>query len=36
MLNNYRLSTDVGSELALFTQSLERFYDAEIEPHYRD
>ena len=36
MLNNYLLSPDVRAELALFTQSLERFCDAEIEPHYRD
>ena len=36
MLKNYFLSTEARAELALFTQSLERFCDAEIEPHYRN
>jgi acyl-CoA dehydrogenase len=35
-LENYLLSAPERSELALFKQSLERFCDAEIEPHYRD
>lgn len=34
MLTNHFLSTDERAELALFSQSLERFCDAEIEPHY--
>lgn len=36
MLNSHFLSAEARAELALFTQSLERFCDAEIEPHYRD
>ena len=36
MLTNYLLSADERADIALFTQSLERFCDAEIEPHYRD
>ena len=35
MLPNPFLSTDEQAELQLFTESLERFCDAEIEPHYR-
>ena len=34
MLTNYLLSADERAELDLFRQSLERFCDAEIEPHY--
>ena len=36
MLTNHFLSADERAELDLFRQSLERFCDAEIEPHYRD
>ena len=36
MLPNPFLSADEQAELQLFTESLERFCDAEIEPHYRD
>ena len=36
MLPNHHLSDDARADLALFTESLERFCDAEIEPHYRD
>ena len=35
MLPNPFLSADEQAELQLFTESLERFCDAEIEPHYR-
>ncbi len=35
MLPNPFLSDDEQAELQLFTESLERFCDAEIEPHYR-
>ena len=35
MLPNTFLSADEQAELQLFTESLERFCDAEIEPHYR-
>lgn len=34
-LTNHFLTADERSELALFKQSIERFCDAEIEPHYR-
>ena len=34
MLPNLYLSADEKAELAAFTDSLERFCDAEIEPHY--
>jgi len=36
MLTNHLLSADERADLALFTESLDRFCDAEIEPHYRD
>lgn len=36
MLTNHFLGADERAELDLFRQSLERFCDAEIEPHYRD
>ncbi|MDD2711573.1 MAG: acyl-CoA dehydrogenase family protein [Simplicispira sp.] len=36
MLTNHFLNADERAELDLFRQSLERFCDAEIEPHYRD
>lgn len=36
MLTNYLLSADERADIALFSQSLERFCDADIEPHYRD
>ena len=36
MLPNTFLSADEQAELDLFTASLERFCDTEIEPHYRD
>ena len=36
MLPNTFLTADEKTELQLFTESLERFCDAEIEPHYRD
>lgn len=36
MLTNHFLSAEERAELQLFTQSLERFCDTEIEPHYRD
>lgn len=36
MLTNHFLTSDERAELALFSQSLHRFCDAEIEPHYRD
>ena len=36
MLPNHFISADEQAELQLFTESLERFCDAEIEPHYRD
>ncbi len=35
MLPNHFISADEQAELQLFTESLERFCDAEIEPHYR-
>ena len=35
MLPNTLLTADAQAELALFTDALERFCDAEIEPHYR-
>lgn len=35
MLPNPFLSADEQAELQIFTESLERFCDAEIEPHYR-
>ncbi|GAB2540604.1 acyl-CoA dehydrogenase family protein [Simplicispira piscis] len=35
MLPNTFLTADEKAELQLFTESLERFCDAEIEPHYR-
>ena len=35
MLPNQFISADEQAELQLFTESLERFCDAEIEPHYR-
>lgn len=35
MLPNTLLTADAQVELALFTDALERFCDAEIEPHYR-
>jgi acyl-CoA dehydrogenase len=35
MLPNTYLTVDEKAELQLFTESLERFCDAEIEPHYR-
>ncbi|MBA4256443.1 MAG: acyl-CoA dehydrogenase [Polaromonas sp.] len=36
MLTNHFLSADERADLALFKDSLQRFCDAEIEPHYRD
>ena len=36
MLANHFLSAEERAELDLLRQSLERFCDAEIEPHYRD
>jgi len=36
MLSNPFLTDDERADLALFTESLERFCDVEIEPHYRD
>ena len=36
MLTNHFLGANERAELDLFRQSLERFCDAEIEPHYRD
>ncbi|NMM81689.1 acyl-CoA dehydrogenase [Acidovorax sp. SRB_14] len=36
MLTNHFLNADERAELDLFRQSLDRFCDAEIEPHYRD
>lgn len=36
MLPSHFLTTDERAELALFTESLERFFMAEIEPCYRD
>jgi len=36
MLPNPFLTDDERADLALFTESLERFCDTEIEPHYRD
>jgi len=36
MLTNHLLSADERADLSLFTESLDRFCDAEIEPHYRD
>jgi len=36
MLPNQLISADEQAEIELFTESLERFCDAEIEPHYRD
>ncbi|WP_348682777.1 acyl-CoA dehydrogenase family protein [Acidovorax soli] len=36
MLPNTLLTAEQKAELQLFTESLERFCDAEIEPHYRD
>ncbi|ART46741.1 acyl-CoA dehydrogenase family protein [Acidovorax carolinensis] len=35
MLPNHFISAEDQAELQLFTESLERFCDAEIEPHYR-
>ena len=35
MLPHTLLTADAQAELALFTDALERFCDAEIEPHYR-
>ncbi len=35
MLPNHFISAEEQAELQLFTESLERFCDAEIEPHYR-
>jgi acyl-CoA dehydrogenase len=35
MLTNHFLSADERSELALFSQSIQRFCASEIEPHYR-
>ena len=36
MLTNHFLSQEERAELALFTQTVERFCAAEIEPHYRE
>ncbi len=36
MLTNHFLTADERAELAAFTETLERFCTAEIEPHYRD
>ena len=36
MLTNHFLSAEARAELALFTDALDRFCEAEIEPHYRD
>lgn len=36
MLTNHFLSAEARAELALFTDALDRFCTAEIEPHYRD
>ena len=36
MLPNHFHTAEQKAEIALFTESLERFCDAEIEPHYRD
>ena len=36
MLPNTLLTAEQKAELQVFTESLERFCDSEIEPHYRD
>ena len=34
MLANHFLCADMAAELALFAASMEKFCDAQIEPHY--